>query len=82
MLKTFNELSEEENLCEYCSATNYGEYKSYSIPNGYYWCEGTYCESAYREYLADNKTSESIVKYASKVILMNKEDVNEYTAKI
>ena len=28
MLKTFDELSDEESLCKYCSATDYGEHKS------------------------------------------------------
>lgn len=82
MLKTFDELSEEESLCEYCLATNYGEYKSCITPNGCCWCEGAYCEDAYREYLDENETSENVVKYASKVMLMNKEDFDEYTAKI
>lgn len=40
------------------------------------------CEDAYREYLDDNETSENVVKYASKVILTNKEDIDEYTTKI
>ena len=82
MLKTFDELSEEGSLCKYCSATDYGEHKSCITPNGYYWCEGAYCEDAYREYLDDNETSENVVKYASKVILTNKEDIDEYTTKI
>lgn len=82
MLKTFDELSEEESLCQYCSATGYGEYKSCATPNGYYWCEGAYCKDAYKEYLDGNETSENVVKYASKVMLMNKEDVDEYTTKI
>ena len=50
MLKTFDELSDEESLCKYCSATDYGEHKSCITPNGYYWCEGAHCEDAYREY--------------------------------
>ena len=41
-----------------------------------------HCEDAYREYLDDNETSENVVKYASKVILTNKEDIDEYTTKI
>lgn len=82
MLKTFDELSDEESLCKYCSATDYGEHKSCITPNGYYWCEGAHCEDAYREYLDDNETSENVVKYASKVILTNKEDIDEYTIKI
>ena len=49
MLKTFDELSDEESLCKYCSATDYGEHKSCITPNGYYWCEGAHCEDAYRE---------------------------------
>lgn len=80
MLKTFDELCEEETLCNYCSATDYGEHKSCITPNGYWSCEGAWCEEAYEEYLDENETTENIVKYASKVKLTNKEDLDEYTA--
>lgn len=82
MLKTFDELSDEEVCVNIVQQSDYGEHKSCITPNGYYWCEGAHCEDAYREYLDDNETSENVVKYASKVILTNKEDIDEYTTKI
>jgi hypothetical protein len=82
MLQTLEELCESEELCKYCSATEYGEYKFYTTPNGYYSCEGSYCEDAYESYLDDKNTTENIVKYASNVTLVNKEELDEYTIKV
>lgn len=80
MLKTFEELCDEDSICNHCSATDYGEHKSCITPNGYWSCEGAWCKDAYEEYLDENETTENIVKYASMVKLTNKEEVNEYTA--
>lgn len=73
MLKTFDELVEEESICNYCSATGYGEHTSASYVNskGCYWCEGAYCEDAYKKYLDKNGATKNVVKYASKVRLIN-----------
>ncbi len=46
----------EDELCAYCSATDYGETKCYSTPNGYYMCEGSWCGEAYDCYLEENYT--------------------------
>lgn len=48
---TEQELDDE--LCSYCSRTDYGEKKCYSYPGGYVSCEGSYCSEAYDEYLED-----------------------------
>lgn len=72
MLKTIDEMEEE--LCNYCYRTDYGEHKSCITPSGYSCCEGAYCEEAYESYLEENNTTESIIKYASKVKLINRED--------
>ena len=44
----------EDDLCNYCSATDYGEHKGYGTPNGYVSCEGRFCDKAYQKYLDDN----------------------------
>lgn len=49
---TIEELDEQ--LCNYCSRTEYGEKRSCSTPNGYWSCEGAWCDEAYTEYL-DNE---------------------------
>lgn len=74
MLKTFEEMCDDESICKYCAATDYGDYKSCHTPNGYYMCEGTWCEEAYDAYLEEEETSFNIVKYASCVKLTNEED--------
>ena len=79
MLKTFEEMCDDESICSYCLPTDYGEHKSCITPNGYWSCEGEWCKDAYESYLDENRTTVNIVKYASKVKLSNKEDVNEYT---
>lgn len=82
MLQTFEELCDSEEICEYCSATDYGEHKSCHTPNGYWMCEGSWCEDAYDEYLDENETTENIVRYASVVRLANKEELNGNIAQI
>lgn len=77
MLKTFEEMCDDETICDYCRATDYGEHKSCVTPNGYSCCEGRWCGDAYNDYLDNKNTTEKIVKYASKVKLKNKEDFNE-----
>jgi hypothetical protein len=74
LLKTFKEMCDDESICDYCSATDYGENKSFSTLNGYYMCEGTWCKEAYESYLDNEDTTENIVKYASKIKLTNKEE--------
>lgn len=71
MLKTIGEL--DEDLCNYCYRTDYGEHKSGVTPNGYWSCEGSFCEEAYAAYIDENETTENIIKYATKVKLNNKE---------
>jgi hypothetical protein len=41
----------DEQLCNYCVRTDYGEHRSSLTPNGYWSCEGAWCDEAYREYL-------------------------------
>jgi len=74
MFKTFEEMCEDETICDYCSTTDYGEHKSCVTPSGYWCCEGSWCNNAYSVYLDNENTTENIVKYASKVKLNNKED--------
>ena len=74
MLKTFDEMRDDETICDYCSATNYGECKSCVTPSGYQSCEGLWCREAYDNYLDSENTTENIVKFASKVKIINKED--------
>ncbi len=52
--ETFEELSDREELCKYCSDTDYGKYGSYGTPNGPVFCEGRWCDKAYQEYLDEN----------------------------
>ena len=77
MLKTFEEMCDDETICDYCSQTDYGEHKSYGTPNGQVFCEGTWCKSSYESYLDNENTTENIIKYASKVKLTNREDFDE-----
>ena len=77
MLKTFEEMCDDETICDYCSATDYGEHKSCHTPNGYYMCEGMWCKDAYEDYLEGENTTENIIKFASKIKLINKEEFYE-----
>ena len=43
----------DEELCNHCSATDYGEKKEYHTPSGVYMCEGRWCDDAYQAYLDD-----------------------------
>lgn len=72
MYQTFEELTESEELCNYCKA----EPGWHSSPNGYSCCEGAYCNDAYQRYLDDNETTENIIKYQNSVKLINKESLN------
>lgn len=48
--KSLEELDDE--LCRYCAPTKYGERRVHLVPNaGAAFCEGDYCEEAYRKYL-------------------------------
>jgi hypothetical protein len=58
MLETFEEMCDNESICNYCHRTDYGENKCYSTPNGYYCCEGAYCAESYEDYLEENKNNE------------------------
>lgn len=77
MFKTFEEMCDDESICNHCSQTEYGEYKSVVTPNGCDFCEGRWCSEAYESYLEDNNISENIVKYQNCIKLINKEDYNE-----
>ena len=52
--ETLEELSDREELCQYCSRTGYGEHASYGTHNGPVFCEGRFCDEAYQEYLDEN----------------------------
>lgn len=41
----------DEELCRYCAPTDYGEHKFSATPNGYLSCEGSWCDSAYEDYM-------------------------------
>lgn len=41
----------EDNLCDYCVATEFGEKRSVGTPNGPIMCEGRFCDTAYQKYL-------------------------------
>jgi|688.fasta_scaffold707134_2 hypothetical protein len=77
MLRTFEEMCDDETICGYCSNTDYGANKEGVTPNGYYSCEGSWCKDAFTDYLDNENTTENIVKYASKVKLINKENTYE-----
>lgn len=70
MLKTFQEMCDDETICNYCYPTDYGEHKFVSYPGGCYMCEGRWCEDAYEDYLEQEATTANVVKYASCVKLM------------
>ncbi len=54
---SYDEISENGNLCEHCRCTNYGleDYHGEMKcgPNGPYGCEGEWCSKAYERYLED-----------------------------
>lgn len=55
-MPSFDELSENEILCNYCLMTDYGERKSFGFTAGdYYDCGGEECKEAYENYLDANK---------------------------
>lgn len=41
----------DEELCNYCSHTDYGESRCSFSPDGAIFCEGSWCDIAYEEYL-------------------------------
>lgn len=51
---TIEALTEDETLCSYCSAYDYGSAKHWSSPTGGGFCEGSACKDAYRSYLEEN----------------------------
>jgi hypothetical protein len=55
MKQTIEEMQDSEELCKYCIKTDYGERKAMHTPNGYYTCEGSYCEEAYDAYLEEEE---------------------------
>ena len=74
-LQTFEELCDSQEICKYCYATDYGERAEYVTGGGtYVCCEGSFCSQAYDSYLEENETTEDIIKYASCVKLVNKEN--------
>ena len=76
VLKTFEEMCDDESICEYCSATDYGEHKSYGTPNGQVFCEGAWCKEAYEAYLDECNGTDNLVKYQNGTKLTNKEEFN------
>lgn len=44
----------DDGLCCYCRRTNYGELATIGTPNGATFCEGRFCDDAYKEYLDQN----------------------------
>lgn len=63
ILKTIEEMNDNEELCKYCDADPNG----YSTPNGYYSCEGSWCGKAYERYLEECDISERAVDISRKV---------------
>ncbi len=51
--KSFEYMSDEEELCNYCITTDYGTRRQIITPNGPIFCEGDFCNSAYGTYLED-----------------------------
>lgn len=43
-----------EELCRYCYRTDYGKHASCVTPNGIEFCEGRYCDEAYKAYKDKN----------------------------
>lgn len=43
----------DEELCNHCAATEYGEHREYHTPNGVYMCEGSHCGEAYEAFLEE-----------------------------
>ncbi len=82
MLKTFDEMCEDETICGYCHNTDYGENKSCVTPNGYVCCEGTWCKDSYEDYLEDVNGTVNLVKYQNNVRLINKEEIYEHITQI
>lgn len=74
ILKTLQEMGEDETLCGYCHQTNYGANKSVHSPSGVDFCEGRWCESSYESYLDEFEVTENLVKYQNNVKFINKED--------
>ena len=75
-LKTFDEMCEDETICDYCKQTDYGESKFSTTPTGYWACEGSWCETSYESYLDECESTENLVKYQNNVILLNKGELN------
>lgn len=44
----------EDELCEYCKETGQGTAKSYTCSQGFFACEGRWCEESYQRYLDEN----------------------------
>lgn len=53
-MRTFDEMTGDESLCEYCKAEPQISVGSF--------CEGAWCEEAYERYLSDNGFTEEMVK--------------------
>lgn len=74
-LETFQDMCDDETICQYCLRTGYGEYKQSWNGNGYDFCEGAWCKESYERYLDDFGATENLVKYQNKVTLTNIEEV-------
>jgi hypothetical protein len=75
ILKSFEEMCDDETICDHYYRTDYGEHKSCVTPSGYSSCEGMWCEESYEAYLDDNNASKKLVKYQNNVKLLNKEEL-------
>lgn len=58
MKLSFEEMQDQERLCEYCAPTDYGRKSFVVTPDGYNACEGTWCEEAYEAYLEEGEEEE------------------------
>ena len=51
--KDMNDLDDQE-LCNYCADTEYGDVREVLTPTGMHYCEGRWCSNAYDLYLDEN----------------------------
>ena len=63
MLRTFEEMRDDESICNYCRHTDFGDNKSCATPNGYWCCEGRWCKDSYESYIdSENEQSKTVAK--------------------
>lgn len=64
ILRTIEDMCEDESLCEYCKADPGWHSTGSGDP---YCCEGSYCKDAYKKYLDDIGISERSMEISGKV---------------